>query len=156
MKTEDKLSLSVLIDITKNEIPDYIISSNEVKINNDKFTFSNPVFQFIIENPHASHIPSSLVSNYMGETNLKKQTALMLAASISNEIFVRQLLPTDIGQLDDYNRSALDYAYLFNSSKAIIDLLEEYELCPTPNNYSEQETNKQNFNKTNKKRIPSF
>lgn len=152
-ETDVKLPLSVLIDITKNEIPDSIISSNEVKINNKKFIISNPIFQFIIENPHASHIPSSLISNYMGETNLKKQTALMLAVFISNEVFVRQLLPIDVGQLDDYNKSALDYAIMFNASKTIIDLLEEYELYQIPANDSEQETNNQNFKKCNKKRI---
>lgn len=155
-ETDVKLPLSVLIDITKNEIPDSIISSNEVKINNKKFIISNPIFQFIIENPRASHIPSSLISNYMGETNLKKQTALMLAVFISNEVFVRQLLPIDVGQLDDYNKSALDYAMMFNASKTIIDLLEEYELCQIPTNDSEQETNNQNFKKCNKKRIPTL
>lgn len=155
-ETDVKLPLSVLIDITKNEIPDSIISSNEVKINNKKFIISNPIFQFIIENPHASHIPSSLISNYMGETNLKKQTALMLAVFISNEVFVRQLLPIDVGQLDDYNKSALDYAIMFNASKTIIDLLEEYELCQIPANDSEQETNNQNFKKRNKKRISTL
>lgn len=155
-ETDVKLPLSVLIDITKNEIPDSIISSNEVKINNKKFIISNPIFQFIIENPHASHIPSSLISNYMGETNLKKQTALMLAVFISNEVFVRQLLPIDVGQLDDYNKSALDYAMMFNASKTIIDLLEEYELYQIPTNDSEQETNNQNFKKCNKKRIPTL
>ena len=155
-ETDIKLPLSVLIDITKNEIPDSIISSNEVKINNKKFIISNPIFQFIIENPHAPRIPSSLISNYTGETNLKRQTALMLAVSISNEIFVRQLLPIDVGQLDDYNKSALDYAIMFNVSKIIIDLLEEYELCQIPPDDSEQETNKQNFNKGNKKRISTL
>lgn len=155
-ETDVKLPLSVLIDITKNEIPDSIISSNEVKINNKKFIISNPIFQFIIENPHASHIPSSLISNYMGETNLKKQTALMLAVFISNEVFVRQLLPIDVGQLDDYNKSALDYAIMFNASKTIIDLLEEYELCQIPANDSEQETNNQNFKKCNKRRISTL
>ena len=152
-ETDVKLPLSMLIDITKNEIPDSFVSSNEIKINNKKFIISNPIFQFIIENPHASRIPSSLISNYMGETNLNNQTALMLAVIISNEVFVRQLLPIDVGQLDDYNKSALDYAYMYNVSKTIIDLLEEYEI---PTNDSEYKTDKQNFNKGDKKRISTF
>ena len=139
-ETDVKLPLSMLIDITKNEIPDSFVSSNEIKINNKKFIISNPIFQFIIENPHASRIPSSLISNYMGETNLNNQTALMLAVIISNEVFVRQLLPIDVGQLDDYNKSALDYAYEFYNQQFenlndlelkalcnIIQMLEEYE-----------------------------
>ena len=119
----------ILHHITKNETYDSFISSNEIKIHDDVYALSNPIFHYIIENPHAHCIPSSLIVNYTGETNLKKQTALMLAVSISNEVFVRQLLPIDVGQLDDYNHSALDYAIIFNTSKTIIDLLEEYELC---------------------------
>ena len=51
----------------------------------------------------------------------------MIAACLNNLFYVQQLLRFDVGKLDDYDKSALDYAYEFNADLQIIDLLEQYE-----------------------------
>ena len=126
------LSPFVLIDINalKKPLPPTFYSITpklDLTIRSNTHTLNSPIFKFIIEHPDAVCIPSALLSTYEGSFNISNQTPLMLAAAISNKIFVRQLLPTDAGHLDTFNKSALDYAREFNASPEIISLLEEYE-----------------------------
>ena len=68
-----------------------------------------------------------LLTNYYDETNFSGQTPLMLSVIINNFSYVRQLINYDIGKLDEFDKSALDYAYEFNVDKRIINLLEQFE-----------------------------
>ena len=51
----------------------------------------------------------------------------MFAAAIDNLNYVTQLIQYDVGRLDEFGKSALDYAYEFNAAPAIVDLLEQFE-----------------------------
>ena len=146
--TEKSLPVSVLFDIdtlhspSSNNTFQLPISSLKQSFRRQKIEFSNdgqiiiknniydvniPVFKFIMQHPTAQFIPRDLLYMYIGSFNFSNQTPLMLAAVISNVNFVRQLIPVDVGMLDDFGKSALDYAREFNSSAEIIDLLSEYE-----------------------------
>ena len=122
--------LGFIFDINNQSNLDKQLSiSNEDKlfIGSKQFNIDIPIFKFIIHNPTAPFIPSELIHSCVGETNYKHQTPLMLSVVIGNFNFVKQLIYYDIGKLDDYEKSALDYAYENHVSQEIIDLLEEYE-----------------------------
>lgn len=146
--TEKPLPVSVLFDIntlhsssTNNSIQQPIPSlkqsfrrqkiefsnDGQIIIKNNIYDTNTPVFKFIMQHPNAQFIPRDLLNMYIGSFNISNQTPLMLAAAVSNVNFVRQLIPVDVGMLDDFGKSALDYAREFNSSADIIDLLSEYE-----------------------------
>ena len=100
-------------------------------MNKKIFKLNIPVYNYIIHNPVEKFIPKELLSDYVGEINYSAQTPLMLSAIINNENYVKQLIPYDVGKLDENDKSALDYAYEFNSDPKIIDLLEQYEYSNT-------------------------
>ena len=104
-----------------------INKSQYILTNGKLFKINVPLFSFIIQNPLLTQIPSRLLSNYIGETNYSGQTPLMLSVIIDNIQYVKQLIKYDIGKIDEFDKSALDYAYEFNVSQEIIDLLEQYE-----------------------------
>lgn len=98
------------------------IESNEIT------TFSRDcVFKYMYENKQSEQIPDNLISEYVTEYNLNRQTPLMYAIVINNINFVRQLLLKDIGKIDDFNKCALDYAVKYGNPE-IINLVSEYEL----------------------------
>ena len=140
------LPLSVLIDInslnSSNAIKSFLqpapnkstIHKQQIGLTDDGFivrnkphTINAPIFNFIIHNSKANHIPRELLNDYVGSFNLSNQTPLMLSAALSNLNFVLQLLPVDVGILDTFGKSALDYAKQFNASNEVIQILSEYE-----------------------------
>ena len=129
--TTQTSKLSPIISITdkipKQSFIPIINEHNQIVIGKKVFDISLPIFQFIINNPMAERIPSNLLSNCITETNYLHQTPLMLSVIIGNINFVRQLIPIDIGKIDDDDHTALDYAYEYHASNDIINLLEEYE-----------------------------
>ena len=124
------------INLIKDTIDDYFkvnvnYSKNTlicVKTNNKLFQLNLPIFTYILYNPTNTQIPIQLLKNYTVETNYSAQTPLMLAAVVNNFNYVQQLIQFDIGKIDEYNKSALDYAIEFQSSDEIIDLLSQFEL----------------------------
>ena len=104
-----------------------ITPEDQFLIKNNVYSVDAPVFKFIMHNPKAEFIPRELLYDYVGSFNISNQTPLMLSAAISNITFVRQLLPVDIGVLDDFGKSALDYAKEFSASAEVVELLSEYE-----------------------------
>lgn len=101
--------------------------TSNVVVNNRIFQLNIPVFNYILHNPNGTSIPTQLLNEYVGETNYSAQTPLMLATIINNLNYVKQLITYDIGKIDEYDKSALDYAYEFSVQPDIIDLLEQYE-----------------------------
>ena len=98
-----------------------------VIVNNKIFRLQIPVFDWILHNPFLQRIPDILLKDYVGETNYSAQTPLMLSTVLNNINYVQQLITFDVGKLDESDKSALDYAYEFNSSPEIVELLEQYE-----------------------------
>ena len=108
--------------LTTTTTPLYLININE-----KEYKLNLPVFSYIIHDPIGDKIPPNLLLNYMGETNYSGQTPLMFAAAIDNVNYVKQLIRYDIGCIDEFGKSALDYAYEFKSIPVIIDILEQFE-----------------------------
>lgn len=104
-----------------------ITSDTKLKIKNELYNINAPVFEFIMQHHKSTFIPRELLFDYVGSFNFSNQTPLMLAAAISNLTFVQQLIPVDVGMLDDFGKSALDYAKEFKASDEVIELLSEYE-----------------------------
>lgn len=102
-------------------------SEFRILVNDKQLQLNLPVFSFIITNPIDERIPTPLLRSYVGETNYSGQTPLMFAAAIDNLNYVTQLIQYDVGRLDEFGKSALDYAYEFNAAPAIVDLLEQFE-----------------------------
>ena len=124
----------VLIDInelttndTKQSMINMINDKGELKLGSKLIKVNSPVFNYIINYPNGEYIPYEILSNYVGETNLHNQTPLMLATVINNFNYVKQLINMDIGKIDDFNISALDYAQKYKVNNSIISLLSEYE-----------------------------
>lgn len=132
-----KLNNNIFIDIlptTKNDVHLNISENDEIVFGSKHYNVDLPVFKFIMNNPTSPFIPRELLENCVGETNYHHQTPLMLSVIIGNLNFIKQLIYYDIGKLDDYDKSALEYAYEFNASKDIIDILEEFEYSNNTNN----------------------
>ena len=102
-------------------------TSFDVEIGDKRWNLSIPLFGYIINNPIGERIPPPLLREYIGETNYSGQTPLMFAAAIDNLNYVKQLIQYDVGSLDEFGKSALDYACEFNAAPTIIDLLEQFE-----------------------------
>lgn len=131
------------INSMKNKIDEYKLSHStliqhpkHIIINDKLFQISIPVIEFILTYPNLiqtneTNILTSqfltLLINYNGETNYSGQTPLMIATCLNNLFYVQQLIRYDIGKIDEFDKSALDYAYEFNVDPKIIDLLEQFE-----------------------------
>lgn len=86
------------------------------------------VIDYIKNNPDGNEIPKELLDKYRGEKNINIQTPLMIAVMCNNVNYVKQLIPYDVGVIDEFNISALEYAMEYCSrNKEIIELLSEYE-----------------------------
>jgi hypothetical protein len=124
--------------LNKIELPTGILYDIKSK---EKTPFKkNSMFKYINENQKSTLIPNEIIDGYMGEYNYNGQTPLMYSVLINNINFVKILLKFDVGRMDDYNKSALDYAnelYIeesknmneveIESLQNIIQILEEYE-----------------------------
>ena len=120
------------------ELPNGILYNIKSKENT---TFKkDSMFKYINDNPKSTLIPKKYTDNYVTEFNYNSQTPLMYSVLINNVNFVKTLLKFDVGKVDDFNKSALDYAYEFynqqfenlndlelKSLRNIIQILEEYE-----------------------------
>ena len=74
-------------------------------------------------------LPLNDMSNYITEYNLNHQTPLMYAVILNKPEYIKQLIKYDICRIDDFNKTAYDYA-LENRpliDPSIIDALAEYE-----------------------------
>lgn len=110
------------------EIPNGILF-NITTTDETNFKIDN-MFKYIHDNPNGINIPDEYISNYTTEVNYNGQTPLMYATYIDNINYVKILLKHDVGKVDDFNKSALDYAYERKqhvNNDEIIDLLEQYE-----------------------------
>ena len=116
-------------DVNKNimtqiDVPTGIMvdiqSKDETKFKKDD------IFKFIHDNPTETFIPDIYLKNYTTEINFTNQTPLMYSVYVNNIHFVKILLKYDVGKVDDFNKSALDYAYDVGN-ESIIELLEQYE-----------------------------
>jgi hypothetical protein len=94
MKEKDMLEVTgILADIRSHDPPP------------TTFTDSTRIFGAICRNE-----PILDLSEYITEYNLAHQTPLMYASLLDRIEYVRQLLPYDVGRIDDYEKNALDYA----------------------------------------------
>lgn len=121
----------------KIELPTGILY--DIRSNDNTIFKKDCVFKYIHDNPKSTSIPTNYLNTYVTEFNYNGQTPLMYSVLINNLSFVKILLKYDIGKVDDFNKSALDYAYEFNkrsenlncselkSLQNIIQILEEYE-----------------------------
>lgn len=121
----------------KIELPTGIL--HDIRLNEKTIFKKDCVFKYIHDNPKSTSIPTNYLNTYVTEFNYNGQTPLMYSALINNLSFVKTLLKYDVGKVDDFNKSALDYAYEFNkrsenlncselkSLQSIIQILEEYE-----------------------------
>ena len=120
------------------ELPNGILYNIKSK---ETTTFKkDSMFKYINDNPKSTLIPKKYTDNYVTEFNYNGQTPLMYSVLINNVNFVKTLLKFDVGKVDDFNKSALDYAYEFYNQQfenlndlelkslcTIIQMLEEYE-----------------------------
>lgn len=99
----------------------------------DKYRFrTDSILHYISENPDGDQIPIELIDQYRGEKNLQIQTPLMRAVMANNVNYVKQLLIYDVGNIDENDKTALDYAIEYkNKNKSIIYMLNEYEKTPS-------------------------
>ena len=121
----------------KIELPTGILY--DIRSNENTIFKKDSVFKYIHDNPKSTLIPTNYLDTYVTEFNYNDQTPLMYSVLINNLSFVKTLLKYDVGKVDDFNKSALDYAYEFNnrsenlncselkSLQNIIQILEEYE-----------------------------
>lgn len=121
----------------KIELPTGILY--DIRSNENTIFKKDSIFKYIHDNPKSTLIPTSYMDSYVTEFNYNGQTPLMYSVLINNLMFVKTLLRHDVGKVDDFNKSALDYAYEFNkqpgnlncselkSLHSIIQTLEEYE-----------------------------
>lgn len=135
--------LSDVVDIhTNSELPTGILFDIT---STDKTTFKKDcMFKFIHDNPRSTSIPDKYLNGYVTEYNYNGQTPLMYAVILNNVDLVKLLLKHDVGKMDEFNKSALDYANeTFHKLKAmnesekitpeiysinhIINILSEYE-----------------------------
>ena len=128
------------INVYKLEHTSFVEHPNNIVINDKLFKINLPVIWFILSHPNLEpkltgensnmnlvQQLNELLRNYASETNYSGQTPLMISACLNNTFYVQQLIKFDVGKLDDYDKSALDYAYEFNANPTIIDILEQYE-----------------------------
>lgn len=101
--------LSDFIDVQTNpDLPTGILFDINSK---DKTIFKKDcMFKFIHDNPTASEIPDDYLNTYITEYNYNGQTPLMYAVILNNVNLVKALLKFDVGKMDEFNKSALDYA----------------------------------------------
>lgn len=109
--TRDNVPSGIMFDITSKEETDFK---------------KDTIFKFIHDNKTSETIPDSYMNNYTTEINFNNQTPLMYSVCVNNFNFVKILLKYDVGKVDDFNKSALDYAYEVGN-ELIIELLEQYE-----------------------------
>ena len=109
--TQIDVPIGIMVDIQ---------SKDETKFKKDD------IFKFIHDNPTETVIPDIYLKNYTTEINFTNQTPLMYSVYVNNIHFVKILLKYDVGKVDDFNKSALDYAYDVGN-ESIIELLEQYE-----------------------------
>jgi hypothetical protein len=121
-----------LIDLYKLQLNSVfqkpLLSPVDIDINND-FEYTDgillPIFKAVCNND-TNTVKSYSTSNYI-ETNLKRQTPLMLATKLNNVNMVKLLL-NECCQIDEDNMSALNYSIKYNSCSEIYDMLSKYEL----------------------------
>ena len=121
----------------KIELPTGILY--DIRSNENTMFKRDSIFKYIHDNPKSTSIPMKYIDNYITEFNYNGQTPLMYSVLINNLNFAKTLLKYDIGKVDDFNKSALDYAYELNAQSKhfsseelkslhdIIQMLEEYE-----------------------------
>lgn len=134
---KNKINDELLVSGKNIELPTGILY--DIRSNENTIFKKDSVFKYIHDNPKSMLIPTSYMDNYVTEFNFNGQTPLMYSVLINNLIFVKTLLRYDVGKVDDFNKSALDYAYEFNKQSEnlnchevkslhdIIQILEEYE-----------------------------
>ena len=114
----------------------------DINSKDDTIFKKNCMFKFIYENQNANDIPIEYYDKYVTEYNYHNQTPLMYATVLNNLNLVKILVGNDVGRIDAFNKSALDYAHethlkliqtlpvdneQINSILKIIELISEYE-----------------------------
>lgn len=117
----------------------------DIQSKDDTIFKKDCMFKFIYENQNANEIPIEYYDKYVTEYNYHNQTPLMYATILNNLDLVKILVGNDVGRIDAFDKSALDYAYethskliqtlhvdneQINSILKIIELISEYEYIP--------------------------
>jgi ankyrin repeat protein len=94
------------------------ILDNIISTESTEFTNENSLFYKIYND-----LPLNDLNDYITEYNLNHQTPLMYASYLNKLDYVQQLIPYDVCRIDDFNKTALDYAI----DESIRELLAQYE-----------------------------
>jgi len=76
--------------------------------------YNDSMFKYIYEHKDMTTVPDDVIDGYITDYNFNRQTPLMYAVVLNNFDLVKQLLPYDVGNIDDFGNSALAYAYKYN------------------------------------------
>lgn len=123
---------------SKINVPKGIIF--DIRSDDDTFEFYNrPIFKFMHDNPASNELPHNIMSEYVTELNYNYQTPLMYAVILKNKSLVDQLVIYDVGNIDSFGNSAIDYAEAllnniqdtsdpdYSTMRYIVDRISEYE-----------------------------
>lgn len=88
---------------------------------------SSPLFEYMYANRSAFTIPASIRRYSQVSVRTENLTPLMVAVLLNNYNYASELLIYNVGKVDTYKNTALDYAMITHADARIIELLKEFE-----------------------------
>lgn len=93
----------------------------------ERIRMSSPLFEYMYQNRNIPTIPAQLRRYTQITVKNEKLTPLMVAVLLDNYYMVSELLIYNIGRVDSFRNTALDYAIKTDCDPRIIELLREFE-----------------------------
>lgn len=106
---------------------DGVESSDEYNEAWNNIRTSSPLFEYMYTNRSALTIPASIRRYSQISVRTESLTPLMVAVLLNNYNYVSELLIYNVGKVDTYKNTALDYAIISHADARIIELLKEFE-----------------------------
>ena len=93
----------------------------------ERIRLSSPLFEYMYSNKNIPTIPAPLRRYSQITSKIERLTPLMVAVLLDNYYMVSELLIYNVGRIDAFHNTALDYAIKTDCDPRIIELLKEFE-----------------------------